>query len=57
MTKKLLEPIYPGEILLEVFMEPLVSINRLARNIHVPPGRISEITPSLSVCILNPVPL
>ena len=44
MTKKLLEPIFPGEILLEEFMKPLgVSINKLARDIYVPPGRISEI--------------
>jgi antitoxin HigA-1 len=44
MTKKLLEPIHPGEILLEEFMKPLgVSINKLARDIDVPPGRISEI--------------
>lgn len=42
--KKALEPIFPGEILLEEFMKPLgISINRLARDIHVPPGRISEI--------------
>ncbi len=41
---KLLEPIHPGEILLEDFMKPLgVSINRLARDIVVPPGRISAI--------------
>ena len=44
MTKKLMEPIFPGEVLLEEFMKPLgVSINRLARDIHVPPGRISKI--------------
>ena len=44
MTKKLLEPIHPGEILLEEFMKPLgVSINKLARDVDVPPGRISEI--------------
>ena len=44
MSKKLLEPITPGEILLEEFMRPLgVSINKLARDIDVPPGRISEI--------------
>ncbi len=44
MKKKLLEPIYPGEILLEEFMKPMgVSINKLARDIDVPPGRISEI--------------
>jgi addiction module HigA family antidote len=42
--KKTLEPIFPGEILLEEFMKPLgISINRLARDTHVPPGRISEI--------------
>ncbi len=42
--RKLLEPIHPGEILLEDFMKPMdVSINRLARDIVVPPGRISAI--------------
>jgi addiction module HigA family antidote len=42
--RKLLEPIHPGEILLEDFMKPLdVSINRLARDIAVPPGRVSAI--------------
>jgi len=42
--KKRLEPIYPGEILREEFMKPMgVSINKLARDIDVPPGRISEI--------------
>jgi len=41
---KLLEPIHPGEILLEEFMRPMeISINRLARDIAVPPGRISGI--------------
>lgn len=41
---KRLEPIHPGEILLEDFMKPMgVSINRLARDIVVPPGRISAI--------------
>jgi addiction module HigA family antidote len=40
----LLELIPPGEILREDFMEPLgISINQLARNIGVPPNRISEI--------------
>ncbi len=44
MARKQLEPIPPGEILLEEFMRPLgVSINALARDIDVPPGRISEI--------------
>jgi len=42
--QRLLEPIHPGEILFEEFMKPLgISINRLARDIAVPPGRISAI--------------
>ena len=41
---KSLDPIHPGEILLEDFMKPMgVSINRLSREIVVPPGRISAI--------------
>lgn len=44
MAVKLLEPIPPGEILSEDFMKPLeLSINALARDIDVPPNRISEI--------------
>jgi antitoxin HigA-1 len=44
MATKRLDPIPPGEILLEEFMRPLgVSINRLARDIAVPPNRISGI--------------
>lgn len=44
MAAKLLEPIPPGEILSEEFMEPMgISINALARDIGVPPNRISEI--------------
>lgn len=44
MSRKRLEPIPPGEILLEDFMKPLrISINRLARDIDVPPNRISLI--------------
>jgi addiction module HigA family antidote len=39
-----LEPIKPGEILREDFLEPLdISINRLSRELSVPPNRISEI--------------
>ena len=39
-----LEPIYPGEILREDFLEPLgISINQLSRDLSVPPNRISEI--------------
>ncbi len=42
--KRLLEPIHPGEILFEEFMKPMgISINRLARDIQVSPGRISAI--------------
>ncbi len=41
---KLLEPIPPGEILLEEFMRPLgISINALARALVVPPNRVSAI--------------
>ncbi len=43
-TKKLLEPIKPGEILREDFMNQLgISINKLSRDLSVPPNRISEI--------------
>jgi addiction module HigA family antidote len=39
-----LDPIHPGEVLLEEFMKPMaISINRLARDLDVPPGRISNI--------------
>ncbi len=41
---KILDPIFPGEILWEDFMESLgISINRLSRELDVPPNRISEI--------------
>lgn len=44
MAAKLLEPIPPGEVLYEEFMKPLgVSINSLAREISVPPNRVSDI--------------
>ncbi|MDH4172320.1 MAG: HigA family addiction module antitoxin [Betaproteobacteria bacterium] len=44
MAAKLLEPIPPGEVLHEEFMKPLgVSINALAREISVPPNRVSDI--------------
>lgn len=44
MATKLLEPIPPGEVLYEEFMKPLgVSINALAREISVPPNRVSDI--------------
>jgi addiction module HigA family antidote len=41
---KRLDPIHPGEILLEDFMKPLgISANQLARDLGVPPNRISAI--------------
>ncbi len=44
MGKKILEPIHPGEILLEDFLVPLrLSQYRLAKGISVPPRRINEI--------------
>ena len=44
MPAKPLDPIPPGEILYEDFMKPLgLSINALAREIAVPPNRISDI--------------
>jgi addiction module HigA family antidote len=43
-NKDVLEPIIPGEILREDFMEPMgISINKLSRDLSVPPNRISEI--------------
>lgn len=43
-NKEFLEPIIPGEILRTDFMEPMgISINRLSRDLSVPPNRISEI--------------
>ncbi len=41
---KRLDPIHPGEILLEDFMRPLgISINQLARDLDVPPNRVGAI--------------
>ena len=43
MPKKL-KPVHPGEILREEFMKPLeISINRLSRDLNVPPNRIHGI--------------
>ena len=43
MAKKL-EPVHPGEILFEEFLEPMgLSQSALARGIGVPPRRINEI--------------
>ena len=39
-----LDPIHPGEILLEDFMKPLgIGINRLARDLDVPPNRTGAV--------------
>lgn len=41
---KQLDPIAPGEILLEEFMKPLgISQNKLSRDIDIPVSRVSEI--------------
>ena len=41
---KMLPPVHPGEVLREEFMAPLgISINALARELHVPVSRISKI--------------
>ena len=41
---KPLDPIHPGEILMEEFLKPMgISLSALARDINVPPGRISQI--------------
>ncbi|MEK7354459.1 MAG: HigA family addiction module antitoxin, partial [Chloroflexota bacterium] len=43
MTRKL-QPVTPGDILLKEFMEPLkISQNKLARDLDVPVGRVSDI--------------
>ena len=43
MAKKL-EPVHPGEVLLEEFLAPMgLSQNALARGIGVPPRRINQI--------------
>lgn len=42
--KKKLQPVHPGEVLLEEFLKPMgISQNRLALNIGVPARRINEI--------------
>lgn len=41
---KMLPPVHPGEVLREEFMAPLgISINALARDLHVPVSRVSKI--------------
>jgi len=44
MAGKKLDPVHPGEILLEEFLEPMgLSQNHLARDIGVSPRRVNEI--------------
>jgi addiction module HigA family antidote len=44
MPRKKLDPIHPGEVLLEEFLRPMeLSQNELARGLSVPPRRINEI--------------
>ncbi|MBN2001170.1 HigA family addiction module antidote protein [candidate division KSB1 bacterium] len=44
MSKQKMEPIHPGEILKEEFLDPIgISQYRLAKDINVPPRRINEI--------------
>jgi addiction module HigA family antidote len=44
MPSKKLNPVHPGEVLLEEFLKPMgLSQNRLALAIGVPPRRINEI--------------
>lgn len=44
MKTKKIDPIHPGEVLLEEFLKPLeLSQNQLANDIGVPPRRINEI--------------
>ncbi|HSZ56215.1 MAG TPA: HigA family addiction module antitoxin [Tepidisphaeraceae bacterium] len=44
MAKSRLNPVHPGEVLVEEFLKPLgLSQNRLANAIGVPPRRINEI--------------
>jgi len=44
MTEKKLQPIHPGEILLEEFLRPMgLSQNRVALDMGVPARRINEI--------------
>ena len=41
---KTLPPVHPGEVLREEFMKPLgISINALARELHIPSTRVSKI--------------
>jgi addiction module HigA family antidote len=42
--KKKLSPITPGDVLFEEFLKPMgISQNQLAKDINVPPNRVSQI--------------
>ena len=44
MPNKKIEPVHPGEVLKEEFLDPMgISQYRLAKDIAVPPRRINEI--------------
>jgi addiction module HigA family antidote len=44
MSQQKLNPVHPGEILMEEFLKPMgISQNKLANSIGVPPRRINEI--------------
>ena len=44
MAKTSLQPVHPGEVLIEEFLKPLeISQYRLAKDMSVPPRRINEI--------------
>lgn len=44
MPARKLDPVHPGEILLEEFLKPLgISQYRLSKDVSVPPRRINEI--------------
>ena len=44
MRKRMLQPVHPGEILLEEFLRPMgISQYRLAKDIRIPPRRVNEI--------------
>ena len=48
MPVRKLDPVHPGEILLEEFLNPLgISQYRLAKDVSVPPRRINEIVHGL----------
>jgi addiction module HigA family antidote len=44
MGEKIMDPIYPGEVLVELFMEPLgITRYKLAKDLNVPAPRIYDI--------------